>query len=60
MKHHDRDGNFYSPEEGDDVSVYEFEWVRGHVEVFLDGVFQFSADNMKEAHDELEGELHGK
>lgn len=42
------------------MSVYEFEWVRGHVEVFLNGVFQFSADNMKEAHDELEGELHGK
>ena len=42
------------------MSVYEFERVRGHVEVFLDGVFQFSADNMKEAHDELEGELHGK
>ena len=42
------------------MSVYEFEWVRGHVEVFLNGVFQFSADNMKEALDELDGELHGK
>lgn len=35
--------------------MYEFEWVRGHVEVFLDGVFRFSADTMKEAMDELEG-----
>lgn len=33
--------------------MYEFEWVRGHVEVFLDGEFQFSADTMKEALEEL-------
>lgn len=35
--------------------MYQFEWVRGHVEVFLDGEFQFSADTMKEALDELSG-----
>jgi len=59
LKQHDRDGILYSPEEGDDAPVYRFEWVRGHIEVFLDGVFQFSADTMKEAHEELEGELNG-
>ena len=32
---------------------YEFRLVRGHVEVFLDGEFQFSSDNMQEAHAEL-------
>ncbi len=53
-------GIFYSPIKGDDVSVYRFKCVRGHVEVFLNGVFQFSADTMKEAHEELEGELYGK
>ncbi len=35
--------------------MYQFKWVRGHIEVFLDGVFQFSADTMKEALDELDG-----
>jgi len=35
--------------------MYQFEWVRGHVEVFLDGEFQFSADTIKEALDELNG-----
>ena len=29
--------------------MYKFKWVKGHVEVFLNGVFQFSADTMKEA-----------
>jgi hypothetical protein len=33
--------------------MYEFRCVRGHIEVFLDGEFQFSADTMKEARDEL-------
>lgn len=32
---------------------YEMRYVRGHVEVFLDGVFQFSADTEAEAHKEL-------
>lgn len=40
--------------------MYRFVWVRGHVEVFLDGKFLFSADTMKEAHDELDGDLDGK
>ena len=33
--------------------MYEFRCVRGHIEVFLDGEFQFSAETMKEARDEL-------
>lgn len=32
---------------------YEFRFVRGHIEVFLDGVFQFSADTIREAQEEL-------
>lgn len=33
---------------------YEFRWVRGeHIEVFLNGVFQFSADSIQEALQEL-------
>lgn len=34
--------------------MYEFRYVRGHIEVFLHGIFQFSADTKKEAQDELE------
>ena len=33
--------------------MYEFRYVRGHIEVFLNGEFQFSADNMKEAREEI-------
>lgn len=33
--------------------MYETRWVRGHVEVYLDGVFCFSADNQREAEEEL-------
>lgn len=33
--------------------MYDFKLVRGHVEVYLDGQFQFSADNMSEARREL-------
>lgn len=33
--------------------MYEFRRVREHIEVFLNGEFQFSADTMKEAEDEL-------
>lgn len=36
--------------------MYEFRWVKGHIEVFKNGVFQFSADTMKEAKDELEAD----
>lgn len=32
---------------------YEFRNVRGHIEVFLNGEFQFSADTMAEAYHEL-------
>lgn len=34
--------------------MYQFKWVREHIEVFLNGVFQFSSDNMSEALRELE------
>lgn len=33
--------------------MYEFRRVRGHIEVFLNGKFQFSADNMSEANAEI-------
>lgn len=33
--------------------MYEFRWVRGHVEVFSHGQFQFSADTIEEAMREL-------
>lgn len=29
--------------------MYDVKWIRGeHIEVFLNGVFQFSADNLSE------------
>lgn len=31
---------------------YEFRYVRGHIEVFLYGVFQFSADTISEAQED--------
>lgn len=34
--------------------MYEFRHVKGHIEVYLDGKFQFSADTMQEAREELE------
>lgn len=34
--------------------MYELKWVRGHVEVFLNGRFCFSADTEGEAEAELE------
>lgn len=36
--------------------MYEFRHVKGHIEVFLNGEFQFSADTMSEARRELENE----
>ena len=33
--------------------MYEFRHINGHIEVFLDGEFQFSADTMQEAYCEL-------
>lgn len=33
--------------------MYEFRHINGHIEVFLDGEFQFSADTMQEAYSEL-------
>ncbi len=34
--------------------MYEIKVVRGHVEVYLDGKFCFSADTYREAEEELE------
>lgn len=34
--------------------MYEFRHVRGHIEVYLNGVFILSADTMDEAKKELE------
>lgn len=34
--------------------MYEFRNVKGHVEVYRDNIFQFSADNDIEAREELE------
>lgn len=36
--------------------MYEYRKVHGHVEVYLAGVFQFSADSISEAEAELGGE----
>lgn len=33
--------------------MYDFKYVKDHVEVYLDGQFQFSADNIGEARREL-------
>lgn len=33
--------------------MYEFRHVKGHIEVYLDGEFQFSADTIQEAREEL-------
>lgn len=33
--------------------MYEFRHINGHIEVFLDGEFQFSADTVQEAYIEL-------
>lgn len=38
------------------VSLYEFRNVNGHIEVFLNGEFQFSADTISEANAELKQE----
>lgn len=34
--------------------MYEFKNVMGHVEVYLDGAFCFSADTIAEAQEEIE------
>lgn len=36
--------------------MYEFRNVMGHIEVYRDGIFQFSADNLSEAYTELNNE----
>lgn len=39
--------------------MYEFRRVREHIEVFLNGEFQFSADNMSEARAEIREQMEG-
>ena len=34
---------------------FEFRYVKGHIEVYLDGEFILSADTSREAREELEG-----
>lgn len=36
------------------MGEYEFRYVKGHVEVYLHGLFQFAADTAAEAREELE------
>lgn len=36
------------------ASGYEFRYAKGHVEVYLHGLFQFAADTFAEAREELE------
>lgn len=38
---------------------YEFRYVRGHIEVFLNGVFQFSADEQQNESDTVPQFLRG-
>lgn len=33
--------------------MYDYKYVKGHIEVYLNGIFQFSADNMSEVRREL-------
>lgn len=35
------------------MGEYEFRYVKGHVEVYLHGLFQFAADTFTEARKEL-------
>ena len=35
------------------MGEYEFRYVKGHVEVYLHGLFQFAADTAAEAREEL-------
>lgn len=37
--------------------MYEIRRVKDHIEVFLNGEFQFSADNMREVYEELDGSI---
>lgn len=34
--------------------MYELRYMNGHIEVFFNGQFQFSADDIKEAREDLE------
>lgn len=44
---------FFCEVKGMSFGDYELRSVCGHIEVFLDGSFQFSADTVKEVTDEL-------
>ena len=36
--------------------MYEYKPINGHIEVFKNGIFQFSADTIEEAYDETSQE----
>ena len=38
------------------MGEYDFREIRGHIQVYLDGKFLFSADTMREAMEEIVGE----
>ena len=38
------------------MGEYDFREIRGHIQVYLDGEFLFSADTMREAIEEIEEE----
>lgn len=46
-------GENATPRRKECPAVYEIEFVRGHVEVYLDGAFCFSADTWGEAEREI-------
>ena len=48
-----KQGRADAPQGKEHTAMYEIEFVRGHVEVFLDGAFCFSADTRGEAEREL-------
>jgi len=44
---------YYSKQQEGKIFMYTFERKNGHIEVYLNGVFQFSADTLAEAKAEL-------
>ena len=48
-----KQGEHNGPQGKESPVMYEIELVRGHVEVYLDGVFCFSADTRSEAEAEI-------
>lgn len=53
MLYSENRGGQTPPQGKEHTAMYEIEFVRGHVEVFLDGAFCFSADTRGEAEKEI-------